>query len=460
MKKGNNDQTVMEGNAPINVNINTNEPKKGKGFKRGAVVGTLGGIFLGGAGAAYAIENDITMEDVKDGINDVVKDFNRGVDAAFNNKGEAEVKVKAADVTNNQEAPVEPTEVDNTVNQQEAPTEEQGLSTEEIVDALKDATAEQEAPGEEQGLSTEEIVDALKDATAEQEAPGEEQGLSTEEIVDALKEATAEQDTTTEVGGDEDNLSEETPEITWSIDESVAVAETVSDEMSFDEAFAAARAEVGAGGAFEWRGGLYGTYYAEEWEAMSDAEKDEFGDKFEFTLAEETEDVGEQNLTPLDTPLNELLTEDETTDTTENENLEEVIPEDGVLTEDLGSEDGSEPAVEVDVDNVYNVTDAYGNESSYVEATVGGEEVQLVDVDGDGNVDVLVYDENNDGTISEAEHIDVSQEGLQVDAFVELVEEPTFEEPAFEDVAVDEPLGDEFVADDTMDDIAADDMMA
>ena len=437
MKKGNNDQTVMEGNARINVNINANEPKKRSGFKRGAVVGTLGGIFLGGAGAAYAIENDITMEDVKDGINGVVEDFNRGVDAAFNNKGEAEVK--AADVTNNQETPVEPAEVDNTVNQQEA-------------------------PGEEQGLSTEEIVDALKDATAEQEAPGEEQGLSTEEIVDALKEATAEQDTTTEVG-DEDILSEETPEITWSIDESVAVAETVSDEMSFDEAFAAARAEVGAGGAFEWRGGLYGTYYAEEWEAMSDAEKDEFGDKFEFTLAEETEDVGEQNLTPLDTPLNELLTEDETTDTTENENLEEVIPEDGVLTEDLGSEDGSEPAVEVDVDNVYNVTDAYGNESSYVEATVGGEEVQLVDVDGDGNVDVLVYDENNDGTISEAERIDISQEGLQVDGFVELVEEPTFEEPAFEDpafedVAVDEPLGDEFVADDTMDDIAADDMMA
>jgi hypothetical protein len=230
--------------------------------------------------------------------------------------------------------------------------------------------------------------------------------------------------------------------------------------MSFDEAFAAARAEVGAGGAFEWRGGLYGTYYAEEWEAMSDAEKDEFGDKFEFTLAEETEDVDEQNLTPLDTPLNELLTEDETTDTTENEILEEVDSEDGVLTEDLGSEDGSEPAVEVDVDNVYNVTDAYGNESSYVEATVGGEEVQLVDVDGDGNVDVLVYDENNDGTISEAEHIDISQEGLQVDGFVELVEEPTFAEPAFEDVAVDEPLGDEFVADDTMDDIAADDMMA
>ena len=426
MKKTN-DQTVLENGARIDVNINTNETKKRGGFKRGAVVGTLGGIFLGGAGVAYAVENDITMEDVKDGINDVVDGFNRGVNAAFGNKSEAEAK--SVDVANSAETPAEATNVDNGVNPAE------NLS-------------------EEQGLSTEEIVDALKDATAEQEAPGEEQGLSTEEIVDALKEATAEQDTTTEVGGDE-ALSEESPQITWSIDESVAVAETVSDEMSFDEAFAAARAEVGAGGAFEWRGGLYGTYYAEEWESMSDAEKDEFGDKFEFTLAEETEDVDEQNLTPLDTPLNELLTEDETTDTTENEILEEVNSEDGVLTEDLGSEDGNEPQVEVAVDNVYNVTDAYGNESSYVEATVGGEEVQLVDVDGDGNIDALVYDVNNDGTIDEAEHIDVSQEGLQVEAFVEMVEEPTFEEPAIE-----EPMIEDVVADDTMDDVVADDIMA
>ena len=40
----------------------------------------------------------------------------------------------------------------------------------------------------------------------------------------------------------------------------VKVAE-VSDDMSFDEAFASARKQVGAGGVFEWRGKLYGTYY-------------------------------------------------------------------------------------------------------------------------------------------------------------------------------------------------------
>ena len=51
--------------------------------------------------------------------------------------------------------------------------------------------------------------------------------------------------------------SEGQPE--WA-DAEINVATGVTDEMSFGEAFAAARAEVGAGGAFEWRGEVYNTY--------------------------------------------------------------------------------------------------------------------------------------------------------------------------------------------------------
>lgn len=46
------------------------------------------------------------------------------------------------------------------------------------------------------------------------------------------------------------------------------LAHNVSDNMSFAQAFAAARAEVGPGGVFTWRGGVYGTYYENEWNAM------------------------------------------------------------------------------------------------------------------------------------------------------------------------------------------------
>lgn len=62
----------------------------------------------------------------------------------------------------------------------------------------------------------------------------------------------------------EEATNEETAtSVEWA-DDNISVATGVNDEMSFNEAFAAARSEVGAGGAFEWRGNVYGTYYAEE----------------------------------------------------------------------------------------------------------------------------------------------------------------------------------------------------
>ena len=67
----------------------------------------------------------------------------------------------------------------------------------------------------------------------------------------------------------------------------------VSDDMSFGEAFAAARAEVGAGGVFMWHGNLYNTYVAEDWDAMSPEERAEFGDRVYGTNVAEIGAVGE-----------------------------------------------------------------------------------------------------------------------------------------------------------------------
>ena len=71
-------------------------------------------------------------------------------------------------------------------------------------------------------------------------------------------------------GGTEENISDSETEAPIYDDAPVA---HVSDSMSFDQAFAAARAEVGAGGVFVWHGGIYGTYYETEWDAMSDEQK-------------------------------------------------------------------------------------------------------------------------------------------------------------------------------------------
>ena len=59
--------------------------------------------------------------------------------------------------------------------------------------------------------------------------------------------------------------------------ESISLAHVDTTDMSFNEAFAAARAEVGSNGVFEWRGGYYGTYHSDEWAEKSDEFKQAFG---------------------------------------------------------------------------------------------------------------------------------------------------------------------------------------
>ena len=54
------------------------------------------------------------------------------------------------------------------------------------------------------------------------------------------------------------------------------VAESVTDDMKFGEAFQTAREEVGPGGFFMWHDKPYGTYYKDEWDSMSTEEKNEF----------------------------------------------------------------------------------------------------------------------------------------------------------------------------------------
>ncbi|GAB3932301.1 hypothetical protein [Larkinella terrae] len=54
------------------------------------------------------------------------------------------------------------------------------------------------------------------------------------------------------------------------------VATHVTDDMSFEDAFKTARAEVGPGGYFEWNDHLYNTYYKEEWEAMTEKQREEY----------------------------------------------------------------------------------------------------------------------------------------------------------------------------------------
>ena len=168
----------------------------------------------------------------------------------------------------------------------------------------------------------------------------------------------------------------ETPESPVATDATVVpVATAVNDDMSFNEAFAAARAEVGTGGIFEWHGNTYNTYYAEEWEAMSPAEREGF-----FAA------VAGGNAAPVATV----------------QNVEVV---------DEGSSDN-----DVRVIGVYE-GQIEGHDVYVGAMEIAGDEVMLVDVDHDGVFDIAISDINSDGEISDNEVEDISGVGIGVEDF-------------------------------------------
>lgn len=50
----------------------------------------------------------------------------------------------------------------------------------------------------------------------------------------------------------------------------------VDQSLSFADAYAHARAEVGPGGVFQWHGGVFNTYTVEEWDSLSSADRADF----------------------------------------------------------------------------------------------------------------------------------------------------------------------------------------
>ena len=169
------------------------------------------------------------------------------------------------------------------------------------------------------------------------------------------------------------------------------LAESVSEDMSFSEAFAAARQEVGAGGVFEWHGGIYGTYYAEEWDNMSAQERNEFGSHISYGVHAETN------------------TAQHPTDTTPDASETPVEAEPDVIEAEYTPDDE-----EVQVLGVTE-TDLNGQQVTVGVLGVGEERMAVIDVDQDGTFDIAVSDMNHNGEIEDNEMKDISDLGYTVD---------------------------------------------
>lgn len=71
---------------------------------------------------------------------------------------------------------------------------------------------------------------------------------------------------------------ERQPDEPFRLPPNAEVAQSVSDDMAFGPAFAAARAEVGPGGVFVWRGNSYNTFLREEWAGLSLQQRHEYAE--------------------------------------------------------------------------------------------------------------------------------------------------------------------------------------
>jgi hypothetical protein len=155
--------------------------------------------------------------------------------------------------------------------------------------------------------------------------------------------------------------------------EEIPHANSVTDSMSFNEAFAAARHEVGAGGVFQWHGGVYGTYYRDEWNSFSPEYRNAFSN-YPYV-----QNDSHANTTP------------EVQDTTS-------VPLTDENTETVAEEHSSSPShsdvpvgdVELLSDVQYMVVD--GRTVAVVPGVIDGIEVLMVDADNNADFDVILVD--------------------------------------------------------------------
>jgi len=157
----------------------------------------------------------------------------------------------------------------------------------------------------------------------------------------------------------------------------------IHNDLSFGEAFAAARAEVGPGGVFIWHGGIYNTYTADEWGAMTPEQKEDFAHHVNPEIP--------ANEIPTPTDAHPDVVAQSTTDT-------EVHPV---------SDTGDVQMVEQQIAQNFDM----GEDVHIVGyANAEGHLVVGYDATGDGQADVAIIDVDNDLRPSDADVI-VDREG-------------------------------------------------
>lgn len=226
------------------------------------------------------------------------------------------------------------------------------------------------------------------------------------------------------------------------------IATGVDDSMTFNEAFAAAREEVGAGGLFVWHGHTYGTYYENEWNAMSPEEKEQYWADVHHTTSQINEDnelannsLNEEPNTdePVDVP---LITDPDDPNDGNGSSNEGNLPEDPVGgweqsegENNVNTASEPEPTAEtlfLTEDDVIEEYDLDGDgmiDAAVVDADGNDIPDVILDTTGDGQFDTLIVDPT----------IEVSAESVQEIDGVCVIGGIEVPEPIDEPIPMNEP---------------------
>ena len=192
----------------------------------------------------------------------------------------------------------------------------------------------------------------------------------------------------------------------------VPIAHNVNDNMSFSKAFAEARHEVGPGGVFQWRGGVYGTYYVNEWQAFSPEYKQAFSN-YHYAIESHNESYLHSG----------------------SNHLTNVYPKTGDTDEIMFAPENEET---VSVLNTGHI-EIDGQEVSVVSAVVDGQDAVFFDMDLDDNYDIVVV---NDTGNPANPSIYLLDDGIGIEQIEELNDTTIVDDPLNHGYDFDNDLSD------------------
>lgn len=245
------------------------------------------------------------------------------------------------------------------------------------------------------------------------------------------------------------------PAIIDGMPEGIQMAHGVNDDMSFGEAFAAARAEVGPGGVFEWHGNVYNTYTDSEWEAMTPDEQHDYAQLVEpltrdsdySTTAHHSSHHHDDN--DADVVVN--VTVEDNTDNDDAPAARNTVENNDANNASNVNAIAQNNVVDDDVSDVHFVTstEVDGSPVDVYGATVHGHDAYILDVEQDGDPDIAMIDLNDDREFTEGEVLD-----MHTGELVSMGDEEEVIDDYVDDISEDYMIADDTVMDDGMDDYA------